>query len=113
MAKYSGKIGFLKTIETAPGVSMPKTIERKYYGDILRNNRRWAPQSNTINDDIQIDNQISIVADKFAGENIGYMRYATFMGNKYKITSASIEYPRITLTLGGLYNEQTDTSDSP
>lgn len=110
MAKYCGEIGFLKTVETAPGVSMPRIEKRTYYGDILRNNRRWAPQSNTINDDIQIDNQISIVADKFAGENVGYMRYATFLGNKYKITSASIEYPRIILTLGGLYNEQTDSS---
>ena len=105
MAKYCGEIGFMTTIETAPGVYQEEIETRTYYGDILRNNRRWSAQSSTIIDDIQIDNQISIVADKFATEHLGYMRYATFMGSKYKITSASIEYPRITLSIGGLYNE--------
>lgn len=106
MAKYRGKIGFMTTVETARGVSQPSIVEKTYYGDLVRNNRRWSPQSNTIIDDIQIDNQISIVADKFANEHIGYMRYATFAGSKHKITSASVEYPRIVLTIGGLYNDE-------
>ena len=112
MAKYCGKVGFMTTVETARGVFQEGIEERTYYGDILRNSRRWSPQSTTIIDDIQIENQISIVADKFAEEHLGYMRYVTFSGSKYKITSASIEYPRITLTLGGLYNEQAGSSDS-
>lgn len=106
MAKYRGKIGFMTSVETTRGVSQPEIVEKPYYGDLVENNRRWSAQQNTIIDDIQIDNQISIVADKFANEHIGYMRYATFAGNKHKITSASVKYPRIVLTIGGLYNDE-------
>lgn len=43
--------------------------------------------------------------DQFAVENVGNMRYATYMNSKWKITDVEVEYPRLILTLGGVYNE--------
>ena len=40
MAKFCGAIGFVDTVETAPGVYEEKVTERKYYGDLVRNIRR-------------------------------------------------------------------------
>lgn len=104
MAKFSGKIGFIKTEETIPGVwNDSEPIERTYYGDILRNTRNMDNTSN-VNDNFNINNNISIVADKFANENFQYMKYVIFKGIKWKISTATIEYPRISLTIGGVYN---------
>ena len=103
MAKYSGKIGFAIQKESAPGGWTETITERPVYGDITSFNRRLRT-SGSLNDDIEITNQLSVIADPFAYENIFAMRYATFMGSKWKITDVEVERPRLKLSLGGLYN---------
>lgn len=104
MAKYFGVIGFAEMKETKPGVYVEEITERQYYGDLIRNTRRLQTVS-TLNDDINISNEISIVSDPYANENFHSIRYATFMGKKWKVSSVDVNYPRLNLTLGGLYNE--------
>ena len=104
MAKYFGIIGFAEMKETKPGVYVEEITERQYYGDLIRNTRRLQTVS-TLNDDINISNEISIVSDPYANENFHSIRYATFMGKKWKVSSVDVNYPRLNLTLGGLYNE--------
>ena len=103
MAKYYGKIGFAVLMETAPGVWMENITERYYFGDLLRSSRRLQP-TDRVNDDVNISNEISILADAFANDNVNAMRYAIFAGSKWKITDVEILYPRLKLTLGGIYN---------
>lgn len=103
MAKYCGKIGFAVTEETKPGVWTEQMVERRYYGDITRNTRRLQSSGN-LNDNVTISNQISIVADPFANENFHAMRYAEFMGTKWKIASVEVQYPRLILELGDVFN---------
>ena len=107
MGRFSGKIGFVETVETSPGIYEPVATERPYYGDFIVRRTRLDSNSSSTNDDLTISNDISIVADKFTKEHLGYMRYVILNGQKWKITVASIEYPRIRLTVGGLYNEST------
>ena len=104
MAKYYGEIGFSITSETVPGVWTEEITTRNYPGDVIRNSYRWQNSGN-LNDDINISNRISIIMDQFAVENVGNMRYATYMNSKWKITDVEVEYPRLILTLGGVYNE--------
>lgn len=104
MAKYFGIIGFAEMKETKPGVYVEEITERQYYGDLIRNTRRLQTVS-TLNDDINISNEISIVSDPYVNENFHSIRYATFMGKKWKVSSVDVNYPRLNLTLGGLYNE--------
>ena len=104
MARFSGKIGYAVQSETAPGVWTESIKERPYYGDILRNSRRLQ-SSGMMNDDIEISNRLSIIADPYAFENFHAMRYVKFMGSKWKISEAEVQYPRLILSLGGLYNE--------
>lgn len=105
MAKFSGKIGFVVTNETPEnsGIYLPTTVERKYFGDILTHRTRYEPGEGT-NSDIQLNTEISVVADSFAERNLGFMRYVTLHGTKWAITAARITYPRINLTIGGVYN---------
>ena len=103
MAKYYGAIGFVNTVETAPGVYEEQITERNYYGDIGRNSRSLQ-NADQLNDNVDIANEISIVADPFVNENIFAIRYVKFAGAKWKVKTAEVRYPRLSLTLGGLYN---------
>ena len=104
MNKYFGQIGFAVTQETSPGVWTDAVVERDYFGDILRNYRRF--EGNTIDDNIDISNRISIVADPYAYENFHNMTYIRFMGTEWKIESIEVQYPRLILQIGGVYNGQ-------
>lgn len=104
MAKWYGEIGYGETVETSPSVWTEEIVKKiNYYGDLLTNNRRLQT-GDKVNDDISITNQISILADPYACENFHAMRYVTFMGTKWKITDVQVEFPRLILTLGGVYN---------
>lgn len=104
MAKFFGSIGFAEQqTETSPGVWEESIIEREYYGDLIRNIRRLQ-SGDKVNDDVNVTNEISIVSDPFANENFHSMRYVEFMGAKWKITSVEVQYPRLILTIGGVYN---------
>lgn len=103
MAKFFGKIGYIETVETSPGVWTESIVEREYYGDIIRNTRRW-DSSQYLNDNLSISNQISIVSDPYANENFHSMKYIEFMNAKWKITNVEVQFPRLILDVGGVYN---------
>lgn len=103
MAKFYGVIGYVFQTKTAPGVYTDEPVERSYFGDLTKNVRK-TQSSGQLNDDVNISNEISILSDPYANENFHAMRYVTFMGTKWKITSVEVQYPRLILTVGGLYN---------
>lgn len=103
MNKFYGKIGYAITKETTPGVWVEQIVERSYYGDVIRNIRRLQSSEN-LNDNINISNEISIVADAFANQNFHSMRYVEYMGTKWKVSSIEVKYPRLILSIGGVYN---------
>ena len=107
MSKFYGEIGYAVTKETAPGVYTETVEKRNYYGDLLRNSRSMQ-SSSQVNDNINISNEISIVADPFAMENFHSMLYVNYMGANWKISNVEVRYPRLILTIGGVYNGQTD-----
>lgn len=102
MAKYFGRIGYAEQVETVPGVWEEKIVEHNYYGDVVRNIRRLESSGN-LNDNINVSMEISIVADPYAIQNFHAMRYVEFMGSLWKISSVEVNYPRLILSIGGLY----------
>ena len=104
MAKFYGAVGYATPEQTRPGVWEDRITTRNYYGDLGRNVLR-VQSSEYLNDNINIANEISIIADAYANENFHSMRYIEFMGAKWKITNVEVKHPRLILTVGGLYNE--------
>ena len=102
MAKWFGKIGYAETEEISPGVWKEQIVEREYYGDLVRNTRRLQT-ADKLNDDMNVANEISIISDPYANQNFHSIRYVEFMGSKWKVSSVEVSYPRLILTLGGLY----------
>lgn len=103
MAKFSGIIGFSEPIETKPGVASHQIIERRYKGDILRAYEKW-DQAQTLNDDLSINNIISVVADLYAREHLQEIKYILWNNAYWKVQSIDIKFPRIELHIGGVYN---------
>ena len=103
MAKYYGKVGFAEQVQVSPGVWEDKIIERNYYGDLIRNTRRYQT-ADKVNDDLNISNEISIIADPYARLNFHKLKYVEFMGAKWKVSNVDVQYPRLILSVGGVYN---------
>jgi hypothetical protein len=104
MAKWYGKIGYSETAETAPGVWTSQETVREYYGDVIRNTTRWSGNPESTNNNLTVNSQISIVADPFAINKFYSMKWIEFMGTRWKIDSVDPQFPRLLLTLGGVYN---------
>lgn len=109
MAKYYGKIGYAEYDYERPGIAEEVIIEKTYYGDLLQNTRRLQ-SIDEVNDNLTLSNRISILSDPYALENFHKIRYAEYMGTKWKVNTVDVQYPRLVLTLGGVYNEATGPS---
>lgn len=105
MGKYNGFIGYGNSVETAPGVYKTVITEREVFGDSIINNKK-SENPGQVNDNIVVNKQISFLADPYALHNFHLIKYATYLGTKWKVISASEQYPRLVLTLGGVYNDE-------
>ena len=107
MAKFYGPVGYVVDTETGLDIHTNKPVERLYRGDLVKNNRRL-DKGEGVNDNVIIGNRISIVADAYAYEHIFEMRYVKWMGVCWKISNVDVERPRLILSLGGVYNGETE-----
>lgn len=102
MAKWFGKVGYAVTEETEPGIWEETITEREYYGDVI-SNRFKHQNSGDVNDDKNISQIISIVADPFAYQHCSEIIYVEYMGSKWKASDIEPMFPRLQLTIGGVY----------
>jgi FAD/FMN-containing dehydrogenase len=104
MARFSGKVGYATDpVETAPGVWTEVTIEKSYFGDVVRNTRKALPGEN-LNPDISVGNAIEIVADAYANNHFFAIRYVEWAGTLWTVTEVEVQRPRLLLRLGEVYN---------
>lgn len=110
--KFSGKIGFwLKDVETKPGVYKSDIVERKYTGDVLKNIRNFQSAENQQNENLRINNRLSILSDLYIKQNWSSIKYVLWNDVKWKVNSVDLgSYPRVVLELGGVYNGKTGSS---
>ena len=101
--KFSGMIGFVSDQEVRKGIWKPVATELKYKGDVLRKIVKWQPAEKAT-DDININNQISIVANPYVYEHLQEIRYVVWRNAAWKVTSIEDRRPRVILEIGGVYN---------
>lgn len=109
MSRCCIKVGFSITREAPdqPGVWVDDITVKTYYGDCIRK-QYDINNGNGLNGDVTLSNTFSVLADKFAIENYEFAKYVEFKGHKLSIRSVTFEYPRLSITIGGIYNEQTN-----
>ena len=105
MAKFYGNIGFALTEEDPPysGIHVEKIEEHPYSGELIKKRIRYE-RAETLNDNINLSLNVSIIADSFATENYYRIRYIVYKNVKWKVTDVEPLYPRLNLTIGGIYN---------
>lgn len=106
MARFFGRIGYGIPVETTPGVWVDSIVEHSYYGDVLRNSRNIS-QGENLNFDLSIQNIISIIADPYANDHFSAIRYVEWLGVLWSVPNVEVQYPRLLLTLGEIYNGPT------
>lgn len=104
--KFYGTVAYAVTEEVVPGKWKETIVEKKYRGDVTRVSRRLQT-ADKVNDDIQVRNEIRIVADAFAYQNFQSIRYVEWMGTKWKVESVTVDRPRLIFEIGGEYNGST------
>ncbi len=102
MTKFYGKIGFVKTEETSPGVWKAVYEERYYAGDVIKKFYR-SDNGSKVNPDLNLNNSISIITDDYIYENLVYIAYVEWLGSLWKVTSVEPQRPRLILEIGGVY----------
>lgn len=103
--RFYGKVGFSNVVNAGNGVwkESDEPVERYYYGDVLRDS--WSTRAGkSINNDLTISNQISILADDYFLRNLHSVLYVEYCGTKWCVTSVDPERPRLILSLGEVYN---------
>ena len=104
--KFHGPVGFTERIEKRPGVWVQGPVEHDYSGNVLQRSLNYR-SGESVNDDIVHSQQISILADPYARNHVGSMKYVRWMGTAWKITEIKVQPPRLILSLGGPYNGAT------
>ena len=112
MARYFGKVGFGVQQETAPGVYTEVITERSYYGDVIRDARRLS-EAEQVNKSISTSNSISIVADAEAHEQYFAIRFVEWGGVVWTVTEVEVQFPRLILRLGEVWNGPRAATGTP
>ena len=112
--RFYGTVGFVDTVKTAPGVFSQKVVaEKQYFGDVLNWNPRTEVSNSKANDDLNVSNRISILADSYANSHLQLIKYIIWNDVKWRVKDVTVSYPRLTLDIGGVYNgEGADDDDS-
>lgn len=107
MARFYGKVGFGISTEIRPGVWMDEMVERPYYGTETRVVARQEP-ADKVNNDLALNNEISIIADTYAYSHYSEIKYVIVMGVKWGVTAIRVDRPRLILNIGKVWREDTD-----
>lgn len=108
MARFYGEVGYGFPVETPAnsGIWVDEINEVGYYGDVVRNTRKLE-SGEGLNDNIEVGNSISIVADEYANQHFFAIKYVRWAGVNWTVTNVEVRSPRLILSLGGVYNGPT------
>lgn len=108
MTRFFGEVGYADSVETSSGSGVweDEVSEIQYYGDVLRDTKK--DQSGAgLNNDVVVNNSISIVADEYAFKHFFKIKYVRWNGVLWTITNVEVKSPRLILSLGDVYHGPT------
>lgn len=112
MTRFFGQVGYGNDTDQGHGVWTTVITERAYRGDVLEI-MSSTEDVDKVNDDIRLQQRISILADAFAFENFSRIKYVLWMGTAWTVQSVRVERPRLILSLGGVYDGPRPAPEGP
>lgn len=107
--RFRGPVGYSEGTQenlSSPGVFEEVIVERIYRGDVTRDSRRLI-DGDKINNDLTVNNAISVVADDYAVAHHHKIRYVELHGVRWTVTTVEMKPPRLVMTMGEVYNGPT------
>jgi len=107
--KYYGNVGFTIEVEQytddgrPTGNFLPEKHVYPYSGDVINLSSNRVPGDGA-NSDIKLSKRISIVGDPFAYQHFMNITYVEWMGVRYQVPSVDVQFPRLIMEVGGVYN---------
>lgn len=110
MARFSGYIGYVTTVENPVGSGVHEPVVRKifYRGDVKRAILRNDRGDEGIQDGTALNHQFSVLADEEAINHASEIKFVEWAGDAWLVTSVEVVRPRLILNVGGVYNGSTD-----
>lgn len=102
MARFAGLVGYVTQEETAPGVWSSVESSKKMRGDVIRQSS--SQNGDKVNNDITLSHRVSLLGDAYAFGNYYNIKWIEVDGAKWEVTSVEVKRPRLTVSLGGLWN---------
>lgn len=114
MARTRAIVGYRESVLLAPGSYGEKIVERPLRGTVEKLSQKME-MGEKVNNDLSINNTLSLVADAYAREHFAAIVYVAWMGSLWTVSSVKVERPRLILQMGGIYNGErpSETPDAP
>lgn len=103
--KWFGEIGYFVESNNVDGIVTDSFITQQYYGDIIKDYKTNTSE-NAVNEDFELSNRISVVADPYLISHFHKIAWISFMETKFKVRSVELQYPRLIVSLGGVFREE-------
>lgn len=102
MARFTGLVGYVTQEESTPGVWSPVESPKRMKGDIIRQSS--SQNGDKVNSDVTLNHRVSLLGDAYAFGNYYNIKWIMVDGVKWEVTSVEVQRPRLTVSLGGLWN---------
>lgn len=112
--RFHGILAFHEGNEqTKPGIFRPIIVEKTYRGEVLRNYRGYQKAESQQNENLFLNNRISVISDLYLRSHWPSILYVLWDGVKWKVKSVDLSnYPRAILEIGGIYHGPETSSTS-
>lgn len=104
--RYSGTFGFSESTETAPGVMEDVITQRDYLGDVVQRTEVFSTAESVL-PQYRTTTSISVLSDGVLAENYRNIRYVSYMGRNWAVSSAVMQFPRLVIYISEVYNGPT------
>lgn len=104
--RYSGKIGYATKVETAPGVWEDVITEREHVGEVIQRTERL-DQANSVIPSYRTTTSFSVLSDGVLKERYSDVRYISWKGIRWSVSSVIHKFPRMEMFVAEEYNGPT------
>jgi hypothetical protein len=105
--RYSGKLGIAQQVEVSPDVWEEEITEQDVVGDMEQRSETLEQADDSALPRHSTSTSVSLLALGVGPRDNSDIRYVTYAGKRWQITSVVDQYPRIVCYFGGEYHGPT------
>ena len=101
--RTSGKLGYAESLEVRPGIWEDVITEHEFLGEVVQRTEAFS-LADSVLPQYRTTTSVSVLSGGVDKENYSNLRYVTYMGNSWSISSVVLQPPRMIMYIGEVYN---------